>query len=368
MPGIFISYRREDSPGYAGRLAETLENVFGSETVFRDVDDIRPGEDFIATINNRLREVDAVLVMIGPNWLAASKNGQRRLDDADDFVRLEIQVALQSGKTVLPVLVSGSAMPAQAELPEALRALARRQAVVLTDAGWRDDVGRLIVALRPLVSSRRRFWRGGYRPWALATGLLALLGGLYAVPWPGARPPPVVQMPEDMARPEAVMPPAASALAEVPPAPLSTPAPEPAKTPKPEPSVRRAAASPKLAVPATPPSPPAADIAGRWRATIRYDWGAEHEESFDLKPEEGEVFGTASYLRTPRIIEQGELRGERLRFVTRTQVVYGNEAPLDLTHRYRGKVTPEAIHFVLESTGGYGGYAPVEFVARRVDE
>lgn len=352
MPGIFISYRREDRPGFAGRLAEALENAFGRDVVFRDVEDIRPGEDFVTTIDNRLREVDAVLVVIGPNWLSASKNGQRRLDDDADFVRLEIQSALQSGKTVLPVLVSGAVMPAQAELPEALRALARRQAVVLTDAGWRDDVRRLIVALRPLLSSRRRFWPGGYRPWVLAAVLLALLGGLYAVPWPGARAPSVATVPEDLARPEAAMPRATPSPVEAPPA-LDQPAPSP-----------RVAAQARM----PPPSPPAAAIAGRWRATVRYDWGAEHEENFDLKPEDGEVFGTASYLRVPRIIEQGELRGERLRFVTRTQVVSGNEAPRELTHRYRGKVTAGAIHFVLESTGGYGGYAPVEFVARRADE
>ena len=127
---FFLSYRRDDSAGFAGRLADALEHAFGPGSVFRDVDDIGPGEDFIHTIESQLRDVGAVLVMIGPHWLAAGADGQRRLDAKDDFVHLEIQLTLASGKPLIPLLVGGARMPVEADLPP----LARRQAVVLSDA------------------------------------------------------------------------------------------------------------------------------------------------------------------------------------------------------------------------------------------
>lgn len=93
---FFLSYRRDDSAGFAGRLADALEDAFGPGSVFRDVDDIAPGEDFISTIESQLRDVGAVLIMIGPHWLAAGADGRRRLDAKDDFVHLEIQLARAS--------------------------------------------------------------------------------------------------------------------------------------------------------------------------------------------------------------------------------------------------------------------------------
>ena len=116
--------------------------------MFRDVDDIRPGEDFIQAIEAHLREVSAVLVMIGPNWLGASSGEKRRLDDAGDFVRQEIQAALVSGKPLIPLLVSNATMPLEADLPAAIAGLSRRQAVVLSDSNWRRDVERLVKDLR----------------------------------------------------------------------------------------------------------------------------------------------------------------------------------------------------------------------------
>ena len=101
MARIFLSYRRDDSAGFAGRLADALEAEFGVGSVFRDVDDIQPGEDFAQAIQFQLRESGAVLVMIGPFWL----NGRRRLDDPGDFVRQEIETALESKKPLIPLLV-----------------------------------------------------------------------------------------------------------------------------------------------------------------------------------------------------------------------------------------------------------------------
>ena len=135
MSAIFLSYRRDDSAGFAGRLSDELEARLGGGSVFRDVDDIQPGEDFVAAITTQLNQVSAVLVMIGPHWLTAAVGGQRRLDMADDFVRMEIQAALTSGKPVIPLLVDGAAMPAEADLPPVIAALARHQAVTLVGCG-----------------------------------------------------------------------------------------------------------------------------------------------------------------------------------------------------------------------------------------
>ena len=156
MPGIFINYRRDDQAGFAGRLADVLENAFGVENVFRDVEDIHPGEDFVVAIQKQLSSVSVMLVMIGPAWLTVNNNGVRRLDETDDFVRREIQAALESWKPVLPVLVGGALMPEKADLPNEISALALRQAFVLSDASWDSDVARLVEFIRPLLPAQRR--------------------------------------------------------------------------------------------------------------------------------------------------------------------------------------------------------------------
>lgn len=97
MSGIFISYRREDSAGFAGRLADALEIGLGADRVFRDVDDIRPGQDFADAIETQLRQMDVVLVLIGPQWSDIARDGVRRLEDPSDFVRLEIRLGLALG-------------------------------------------------------------------------------------------------------------------------------------------------------------------------------------------------------------------------------------------------------------------------------
>ncbi|MGA7949367.1 MAG: toll/interleukin-1 receptor domain-containing protein [Thiobacillaceae bacterium] len=181
MSTIFLSYRRDDSAGFAGRLSDEIEARLGEGSVFRDVDDIQPGEDFVAAITTQLNQVSAVLVMIGPHWLTAAVDGRRRLDMADDFVRMEIQAALTSGKPVIPLLVGGAAMPTKADLPPVIAALARHQAVTLSDADWKADVARLVESLRPEVAGARR--RG--RPWrriimvAAAAGLVLVLAALF---------------------------------------------------------------------------------------------------------------------------------------------------------------------------------------------
>ncbi|MBX9632914.1 MAG: toll/interleukin-1 receptor domain-containing protein [Burkholderiales bacterium] len=145
MASVFISYRRDDSAGEAGRLADALEARFGKERVFRDVEDIPAGEDFARAIDRALAKADTLLVVIGREWLEVrNAAGQRRLEDAQDFVRLEVESALAHELRVLPVLVRGTPMPAADELPESLRPLARIQAHELSDSRWDYDVRQLV--------------------------------------------------------------------------------------------------------------------------------------------------------------------------------------------------------------------------------
>ncbi len=109
MNRVFISYRRDDATGYAGRLEDALERRLGRGSVFRDVQDIPPGADFVAAIHARLAGAQSVLVLIGPRWAGDGAPGQRRIDDEGDFVRLEVEVALDSGTRVVPVLLPGAA-------------------------------------------------------------------------------------------------------------------------------------------------------------------------------------------------------------------------------------------------------------------
>ena len=147
MGGIFISYRRDDSGLYARSLRDTLSHHFGAQQVFRDRDSINPGERFHRIVDRELSSCDALLALIGPTWLAVEDGlGQRRLDDPDDLVRLEIATVLARGDDVLviPVLVGTALMPSAADLPKPLAALAERHAFPITDDdSWGERVARL---------------------------------------------------------------------------------------------------------------------------------------------------------------------------------------------------------------------------------
>lgn len=343
MARVFLSYRRDDSAGFAGRLADALEARFGADRVFRDVDDIRPGEDFAQAIQTQLEDVGAVLVLIGPRWLTMSVDGRRRLDDPEDYVRREIQTALASGKPVIPVLVSGATMPVSAELPEAIADLARRQAVVLSDTGWRADVARLTDSLAAIVSDGAAP-TPGLRPMVL--GLAGSLLGMAAFAWwllvwrtPQTAPP--------VAEPAQI-----PSLAQVQPVPAEETPRASSQAVTPEAKSNRA-------------RPPAISIDGRWQARVTYDWGVTQEESFDFTVKDGRIRGVAGYLLLPRDIRDGRLEGDRLEFVTHTEELLGDEPPRQVTHRYVGRTRGNAIQFTLYSGGGFTPHAPVEFMARR---
>jgi hypothetical protein len=133
---VFISYRRQESRGLAGRLYDRLAARFGDDQIFMDVDKIAPGVDFAEIITRAVSTCDVLLAVIGPHWLTATdQNGQRRLDDPNDLVRLEIAAALERDIRVIPILVEGVQMPCRQELPDALAGLARRNAFSLRWAG-----------------------------------------------------------------------------------------------------------------------------------------------------------------------------------------------------------------------------------------
>lgn len=156
MGAIFISYRREDSEGHAGRLFEDLVERFGAESVFMDVAGIEPGRDFRKVIDANVANCSVLLAVIGKRWLEAKDEaGKRRIDDPADFVRLETASALKRDIPVVPVLVQGGSMPRAEQLPAELSELAFRNAVELRHARWGSDVDVLAKALRPYMPQAR---------------------------------------------------------------------------------------------------------------------------------------------------------------------------------------------------------------------
>lgn len=148
LGGVFISYRREDSAGFAGRIYDRLTRRLDAKSVFLDVDNIQPGLDFVEVLSEKLGVCDALIAIIGKNWNSiADQDGRRRLDNPDDFVRIEIEAALKRGIRVIPVLVDGATMPRREDLPDSLQKLHRRQAIEISHNRFDSDVERLTHAL-----------------------------------------------------------------------------------------------------------------------------------------------------------------------------------------------------------------------------
>lgn len=159
--GIFISYRREDSAGQAGRLYDRLSARFGRNRVFMDVDSIGAGKDFTQEIERAIGSSKAFVVIIGRDWLTVSDGRQPRLNDPRDFVRMEVETALNRPVTVIPVLVRNSSMPREDELPKPLALLSTRNAVEVRDGEFDYDVDRVITQLEDLLGERTPpGWRG----------------------------------------------------------------------------------------------------------------------------------------------------------------------------------------------------------------
>ncbi|MGI9072103.1 MAG: TIR domain-containing protein [Bryobacteraceae bacterium] len=184
---IFISYRREDSAAYAGRLCDQLTTVFGESRVFMDIEDIYPGQNFAQTIDQTIANCGAVLVIIGPRWMEILRN--RSNEHQQDYVRREVEEALERKATVIPVLVGGANMTQLTDLPESLTDLPLHQAAELRDTTFKEDCVRLANALRahPGLDTRplkdniaynsRLFWIGGSAVFiALLVAVASFLG------------------------------------------------------------------------------------------------------------------------------------------------------------------------------------------------
>jgi len=148
MAGVFISYRRDDAAADAGRLFDDLARRCRRDHVFMDLE-IPSGSRFPDVLSNKLEVCDVVLAIIGPHWLDATDpdSGARRLDDGNDFVRMEIAVALERKKTVIPVILPGARIPRPDELPEAIRELAWRNPFGLRRDRWAVDLNELVKEL-----------------------------------------------------------------------------------------------------------------------------------------------------------------------------------------------------------------------------
>jgi eukaryotic-like serine/threonine-protein kinase len=153
LSGIFISYRRSDSPDATGRIYDRLVSEFGKAQVFKDVDSIPLGQDFRGHLNGIVSECGVMLAIIGPRWTDASgKAGHRRLEDPDDFVRIELEAALARDIPVVPVLVAHAPIPLASELPASLASMAFRQSIeVRPDPDFHNDATRLVTALRGIL-------------------------------------------------------------------------------------------------------------------------------------------------------------------------------------------------------------------------
>lgn len=309
---IFISYRRDDTAGYARAVFDALAGRFGHERVFIDVDDIGAGQAFDEAIAHAVGQSEVLLVLIGPRWLAGRDGGPSRLQAADDFVRQEVAAGLARGMRVIPLLFDGAAMPTEAQLPGPLQPLARRQALVMDAGRFAADIERLVAVLRDALGEPAAGAPAAVPPTAvarrgaLAAGAVGLvLMGAWAL-W--RRPGP----------------------------------------------------------PAAPAAPARAAVNGRWTAHVVYDWShAEYDERFEFDGEGSELFGSASFLRLARGIVEGRVEADRLQFVTRTQETGGPTGVRDVTHRYRGRLVGDELQLVLQTENAGSPHVPVRFVARR---
>ena len=260
MSRVFVSYRRDDSAGAAGRLYERLVREFGEARVFMDVEGGIPhGADFPTEIARALKEASALLVVIGRHWLtSAGADGRPRIQDEADWVVTEIATALERGIFVLPVLVDGAVMPQEALVSKRIAALARKQAVDIRASSWQYDLDRIVTALSPVVGTARGTTR---RRVAIAAAVTAVaIAAVVAVaPFFRATPAPAPAAVTDVVTPDVTQPAPGPAPS---PAAVVTPTPGPGRQSRrggpqgregPDPSVTPSPPSPQPTV--QPPTP-----------------------------------------------------------------------------------------------------------------
>ena len=353
--GVFFCYRREDS-GYTGRLYDRVRDRFPNR-VFFDVADIPLGQNFVETIRRAIMASRVLIAVIGKNWQSATDpDGHRRLDNAQDFVRIEIAMALEGELEILPVLLPGAAMPRAEELPDDIAALAHRQAIEISDADFDHDVDLISGGLEKAlgITQRRRYLRGA----ALVLAALALIAAGAAAtyvfglrtPTPDGTKAPVTEV-----RPD-------------PPAPgnSSVPVGEPVRKPKADPPPDTSGG---IMVPpknqtseADARSKTSTRVAGLWFAPVAY-WrtndGEEHEEwAFEFHPAGSNLAGTLRGPDGARGLVDGRIEGNAISFRTvwRNRPTYGGGPGGQTTYRdwwtdYQGQVHEKSIQFFMQRDG-----------------
>jgi formylglycine-generating enzyme required for sulfatase activity len=168
---IFLNYRREDSAARALNIAQYLERAFCARDVFIDIDRIRSGQHFLQVLEERLAASKVMLVVIGKSWLEIrNSDGQRRIDDPQDWVRLEIAGAFAKKLSIIPVLVDGAALPLKGELPDVLKPLSDQQTANVNHNTFRNDMAGLTRDIRAILG-----WPWGWPCWAKRTAATFLV-------------------------------------------------------------------------------------------------------------------------------------------------------------------------------------------------
>lgn len=189
---IFISYRVNDTAGETGRLVDSLKQYFHEDQIFVDIDKIEPGVDFTEAIAKSLESCDVMLAIIGPNWQGVnSTDNSSRINNPNDWVRLEISTALKRNIRVVPVLVDGAELPATDQLPDDLQPLLRRQAYEISNKRWRYDTEELMRFLIKSVGIEPKYptvepvkqessWWGKNYPWVIIGVIAVIIVGIVA--------------------------------------------------------------------------------------------------------------------------------------------------------------------------------------------
>lgn len=348
MPGVFISYRREDSSGYAGRLFDILSGHFGRQNTFMDLDTIQGGDDFAVVIEQKISTSDVLVAVIGVHWLTiADEQGKRRLDNPRDFVRLEIASALKRGIRVIPVLVGGAVMPRAEDLPPDLSPLSERQAIEVRDTHFHSDAEQLIGILHEaLHGGRFRFsnLNGKYLVAALAVGIIiAIVVGVlvhqHASPGAAHSSTPVTAVPGTKA--------------------VGISDDRPVTHEQRDDRVPTGNKSKSTAE--------IADVSGRWTAPVKYDWGDSYTETFEFEIDSNELSGTASFLGVDRGIVDGRIDGSRVSFTTKTlSTISSDDKTYEDKHLYKGIVDGNQIRFTMMTDSSMESHVPIHFTASKI--
>ena len=308
MPNIFISYRRDDTSGYAGRLYDQITAHFGDEHVFMDVADIEPGADFVQVLQDKVGTCDALIALIGKNWLTCKNDENRpRLSDPRDFVSAEIAAALKRNVEVIPVLVGGAKMPQEQELPRQLQFLSRHQALEVSDARFIRDVKDLIEVLeRPAGKSKSilRKWLGIT---AICVCVLVIGSGIWI--WQSSR------------RPR-----------------------EQVNT-----RVQGASAQDRATSPLASRSVENSDVSGNWKGVVKRG-DATFEIYFTFDVEGDKLFGKVVYPTGEAGILNGTISQGRLSFATKHIPRFTEE---EATITVEGKISGNEIQIVTQDRDGY---------------